>query len=396
MGDLFARRLILSLLKAAKEGRFFFRGFDGKGSYIPIINENAKRVVIIHNGDRGFGILSFENCKYIDVRGNNNPGYTYGIAVINDGTPYTPVGNIWVYGKSDHIKLGYMETYHTGSASGYDSVGIKVQDPSLTSAWTFSTFEIHHNYIHDTRYSGMYLGHNRPDYTGTDQECADGCPYVANFSIHDNRLENLGAYGFNYKGVRSGSTNNHIYNNTIKVNGLIFSGEDSFKDGISLSYFYGTAYAEVYNNWVEKTVGPGLHLREANHIVHDNLILGCGAGNSDSWGHGIVLSKSDYMPSRPARTVKLYENILVESKRYGIVALDRASGYHYRNIIAESGIGEAFSYGTLTEGEGVNANIYEPDADDVGFTRWIDDRDYSNDDFSLTGIPPATSLRILN
>ena len=46
------------------------------------------------------------------------------------------------------------------------------------------------------------------------------------------------------------------------------------------------------------------------------------------------------------------------------------------------GLGERYGSG-LTEGTLDKANIYEADADDVGFKVWIDDGDYSNDDFTL-------------
>jgi hypothetical protein len=379
------------IIEGGPRGDLFFRDFDGSGSYITIQNAAIDRVVITHDGAAGWGILSFYNCKYVDFRGDNNAGFTYGIKVVNDGTPSTPVKNIWVYGKSDHIKLGYIESEHTMGATGNASVGIGVGDASLTNSWTFDTFEIHHNYIHDTRYAGMYLGHNAAhDLNG----CAGGCPYTSGFSIHDNILEDLGSYGITYKSVNG--PNNYIYNNTVKVTGRNegVTGHVA-KQGIGLQYFYNSNYAEVYNNWIEKTQGAGIKAGEAPHLIHDNTILGCGTGNSSFWGHGIAIFESDHMPNRSEQIVKIYKNTIVESIRYGIRSLN-ATGYHYKNIIAESGIGEAFSYGTLTEGTGTDANIYEADADDVGFKVWIDDGDYSNDDFSLIGsIPSPTDLQLV-
>jgi len=381
------------IIEGSARGDLLFRDFDGSGSYITIQNETANRVIITSNGGPGAGILTFEDCKYIDVRGDNNSSFTwtsgckeaecYGIKVVNDGSPSTPVGNVWVRGESDNIKLSYIETDHDG-ATGQASVGLKVGgDTGLTSAWTYDTFEIHHNYFHDTRYHAMYLGHDRPHYTGTGQNCADGCPYVANFSIHDNIMENLGASGFIYKGVKDGSYD-YIYNNIIQNTGIIPA--EISNAGISVSYFYGTAYAEIYYNWVEKTYGPGMNIREANHLIHDNTVVGCGTSEDTRWAQGIYVQKWDSIPDRPSRTIQIYQNTIVEAERYGISdnSGNNPSAFHYRNIIAESGLGEVEEDGSnLTEGTGANANIYEADADDVGFKIWIDDGDYSNDDFSL-------------
>jgi hypothetical protein len=373
------------IIAGGARGSLTFRNFDGNGSYIPIMNEATNRVVITHNARVGWGVLSFYNCKYIDFRGDNNASFTYGIKVINDGSPNTTAGTVWVYGESDHVKLGYIEVAYITGASGTTSSGFMVQDTTLTNSWIFRTFEIHHNYIHDTRYAAMYLGHNAPH--------SENDPYVAGFSIHDNVMEDLGAYGITYKGVKG--PNNYIYNNKIKTTGLVLPSGDVAKQGIGLQYFYQNYYAEIYNNRIEKTVGAGVKVGEADHLIHDNLILGCGTGNSSLWGHAIALFKSDTIPNRADHTVQIYQNTMVESTQYGIKSNDYAIGYHYRNIIAESGIGEAFSFGTITEGAGTNANIYEEDADDVGFKVWIDDGDYSNDDFSLIKVPAPSMLHIV-
>jgi len=383
------------IIQGGVRGNLLFRDFNGNGSYITIKNDATNRVVITHDKTAGWGILSFYNCKYIDFRGNNNASFNYGIKVVSDGTPNIPAGNVWIYGKSDHFKLGYIEIDFASGIQASAGSGIKVGgDKSLTSNWIYDNFEIHHNYIHDTVYAGMYLGFNKPHFNNA---CTvdNSCPYLADFSIHDNLLENIGSYGITFKGIKTGSTDNYIYNNTIRVTGLNESiNSYAAKQGIGIQFFYGTAYAKVYNNRIEKTHGAGIKAGEANHLIHDNEILGCGSGNNSFWGHGIAIFSTDYMPNRPNRTVKISDNIIVESTRYGI-KVNNGSGYYFRNIIAENGIGEALAYGTLIEGIGMKANIYEADADDVGFQVWIDDGDYSNDDFSLSPVPPATGLHIV-
>ena len=79
------------IIKAGARGSLKFQDFNGSGSYITITNENTNtdsKVEITGNGANGSNkILSLYNCKYVDLRGNNDSDITYGIKVINDGTP---------------------------------------------------------------------------------------------------------------------------------------------------------------------------------------------------------------------------------------------------------------------------------------------------------------------
>ena len=356
------------IIDGGARGGLKFQDFNGKGSYITITNENKNpnsKVEI--DGMSGRGCLSLSNCKYVDLRGNNDGDITYGIKVINDNTSKA-AGSVWVYGKSDHIKIGYLEITCEGNTT-FSGNGIFVNDANLTNAWTFDTFEIHHNYIHDTRYAGMYLGQNDPSINNK--------PYVGTFSIHNNLLEDMGTYGITFKGVHADSGVCSIYNNTVKRTGLVSTLSDVYKFGIGFSRFSGTAYANIYNNWIEKTVGAGIQVGDQKHNVYNNIIVGCGTGNDKQLGHGIFTFN--------AKDVELYDNIIIQAKRYGIYG-----GYgitssvsHKRNLIGDSGIGEAGgSY--LTEGTGDQANTYESDVSNLNFKTWSDDGDYSNDDFSFS------------
>ena len=209
------------IIRGGARGSLKFQDFDGAGSYITITNENKdpnSRVVITGNGaDGSKKILTLDNCKYVDLRGDNDADLEYGIKVINDGTPANNA-TVWVMGESDHIKLSYLEIAYDGNTTIY-GIGIIVQDEGLTSAWIFYDFEIHHNYIHNSKYSGMYLGHNKP--------ATNNDPYISTFSVHDNLLEDLGAYGMCAKGVHSSSNNISIYNNSIDNTGLVTVDPDN-------------------------------------------------------------------------------------------------------------------------------------------------------------------------
>jgi F5/8 type C domain-containing protein len=365
------------IIRGGARGGLKFQDFDGAGSYITITNETTNpdsKVEITSDGAGGWGVLSLSNCKYVDLRGDNDSDLEYGIKVINDGTPARS-GTVWVYGDSDYIKLSYIECAFDGNTT-ISGIGIQVQDSSLSSSDDFDTFEIHHNYIHNTRYCGMYLGHNNPSAYEDDQ------PGLKNFSIHDNLFEDMGTYGFNIKGGDGGTFD--VYNNTIKRTG-IGDGDwlnltHTFYSGIKIQFFSNGAYADVHDNWFEQTKGAGV-LNAAGsgyggpHNIYNNTIVGCGTGADPDYGHGIVTLFY-------STGVEAYDNTIIQANGYGISAKDPADLLASRNLIGDCGSGSVRGI-NLIEGTCVDVNIYHADVADFGFDVWSDDGDYSNDDFSL-------------
>lgn len=396
------------IIEGGARGRLTLQNFAGAGSYITIKNDSSGIRPTLTGSTNQAATLLVTNCKYIDLRGDGDPGnHTYGIHVINLHSS----GALKVMGESDHIKLSYLEIEQSGTELSQS--GITVNDSNLTSAWTYDTFEIHHNYIHNVSYAGMYLGHNKPG--------ADDNPYLANFSIHDNILEDLGSYGFTYKGIRAGSVDNFIFNNTVRSSnraagsstGLVMdesqctgdnapyfgcsgAGEgdvSAFKMGFGVSWLYGTAAVDIHDNWVEKTKGPGIKVVQSHVDVHANFLLGCGIQSSSRWGHGIYLQEWNSAETG-SPTIQLYDNIIVEPVGYGISdnGGNTPTALLQRNIIVEAGLGEfENSGGSVTEGIDNNANVFDTDADNICFTSWSDDGDYSNDDFTLTCLYPYSN-----
>jgi len=355
------------IIRGGARGGLKFQDFDGAGSYITITNENTNpdsRVEI--DGRSGFGCLSISNCKYIDLRGNNDGDLAYGIKVINDMTSQT-AGTVWVYGESDHIKISYIEATCEGSTV-IAGIGIFVSDGSLPPSWTFDTFEIHHNYIHDTRYAGMYLGHNDPiSYIS---------PYSARFSVYNNIIENAGTYGMVLKGLNGGP--NSFYNNVVDTTDVVSRPDitDEWRSGIRVRTFDSKYSVDVYDNTVFNTVGPGILAGSGSHNIYNNIVCNAGTGDHVSWGHGIKL----YLGTTGTN---VYDNTIIQAHRYGIYAGGSVvSVSHKRNLIGDCGSGAAGGT-NLTEGTGADANIYHADVADFGFKVWSDDGDYSNDDFSL-------------
>lgn len=381
------------IINGGARGNLSFQDFNGNGSYITITNENVnpdERVIITSDSSGElWAALELRDCKYVDLRGDNDADLPYGIKVIQ--TPSTTAKTVWARQECDHIKIGYIEMCYEGASENIVGGGLMVHDGTLTDAWIFDTFEIHHNYIYNCDYAGMYLGHNIPP--------TEGDPYVANFSVHDNLLEDMGAYGITLKGIHSTSGVCSIYNNTVRPSnrssgggsstGLVFASNGSAWQGIGVQCFYGSTYANIYNNYIEKTKGPGLKIGDQNHQAYDNIICGCGEDTNVDWGHGIVSYYS-------SDGVNIYDNTIIQPGRYGIYALPGAEldgTTLSRNLIGDAVLGEwgEEDSGKIIESSGIDANIYYADVNDFSFNTWSDGSDYSNDRFRTRSLLPVDS-----
>ncbi len=353
------------IIEGGARGNLLFQDFDGSGAYIHIVNQNINPDSKVEIN----GVIQLDNCQYVDLRGDNDPDLTYGIKVLNDGIPSANANSVRVKGKSDHIKISYIEVAFDGNTTSSGN-GIFIADASESSSWIWDTIEIHHNYIHGSRYAGMYLGHS---YAARNDH-----PYLANVSVHDNIIDDSGTYGMTLKSISASSGVCTIYNNKIRVTGLVTKKSNAFKSGMSCHSFYGSAYAKIYNNRVENTVGAGMKFGRSNHQVYNNVVLGCGKSGDGRWANGILLYYN-------ADSVDVYDNLIIQPTGYGIYATSITSNCtDSRNLIGDAGLGERYvASDGMTEGVGSNANIYHTDVADFGFKVWSDDGDYSNDDFSL-------------
>ena len=383
------------ILRAGQRGDLRLQDFNGNGNNIIITNEDSSQdtqVVLTSSGDGSWGVIDIINSRYIDLRGDGDPEVEYGIKTIDDGDPAR--AGIRVFGDGDYIKISNLEFTEIGTHS---SIGINVGIPSEDVNVMYSNFEIHHNWFHDLHYSAMYLGRNKP--------LINDDPYVTNFEVHDNLIEDIQGYGMTHKGVSGGVSN--IYRNTIKR--LTYNPQSDTptddcctpsSNGIGTAYTYNGAVINIYDNWIEDTYDEGIKLCSASPCeeinAYANVVLNSGQCTYDSdsqqWehAHGIRVGTGN-------GPYHVYDNVIIECGRYGILvkgAVSTGSTTVERNIVANCGYGgwEEYSIGDTIWGEGVNENIYETDPSDIGFVAWSDDGNYSNDNFNLSsGTTPTCS-----
>jgi len=305
------------IIEGGTRGKLTLQNFDGSGSYISIVNENTNpdsRVIINDDGTSVGGVLRIDNCQYIDLKGNNDADLTYGILVQSDSDDDGDTSaSVFISGlSSNHIKISYLEIDNVGSSRN-DTSGIQVGAWATSSAVTWDTFEISHNYIHDIRFCGMYLGMNQPS---NDE-------YVRNFSIHDNLIEDVGSDGILYKGLASGGTE-LIYNNVIDNIGILdrVGYDQEYKSGIRYRS-YGNYSGSIYQNKITNAKGPGI--TSENSHIYENLMAHTGYDNTmgcsadDGCESGILV----YDPDSTGYTGMVIEdNIIIDAETYGIYNYD--------------------------------------------------------------------------
>jgi len=409
------------ILRAGERGNLILQNFNGQGTYITITNEvvtPSKPVTIINSeGNYWWTVLMLLNCKYVDFRGDADPNLiktdrSKGIIVQNSGgwggdTPARS-GNIQLGGDSHHLKFSYVDTnclnntafaIRSDGKSDGRGIGIHMADNNYGGiVWDY--FEIHHNWIHDIIGQGCYLGVNDPyckqpgEYPG----CTTGRPHIRNLAFHHNIIEDTGAEGCDIKGSDSGTI--EVYDNQMRRTGKTYVNPDKnlqtdMTAGYKIAWTTGCTM-NVHDNYVESTGGPGIYIIGAytqNDLakipaniptvnVHNNVVVNSGT-RSDNLVHssGIISRYRSY-------DCDVYDNIVIQSNHYGLLVGQSEDVMDARrNIIADCAQGEVYvAPGTVyTEGTGADANIYYPDAASVGFAKWSDDGDYSNDDFRIIG-----------
>ena len=371
------------------------------GNYITITNYPSDARVVFNKQDTSPAIIFSNSASWIDLRGDGLSGNDwvtkctdascYGIVIQQEIAESSGAGMIRVEDSdSDNIKIGYIEIDGSNHGAYTGTSGIQVQSTGLTSSVTLDSYEIHHIYVHDIRYAGLYLGNNDPVDAGN---CAGGCPYLANFLIHDNLFVDIGAYGIGFKGLGIANTDSKVYNNYIlpsnrasgNSTGLVDRVDrEVFAAGLGISYPYGQEI-KIYNNWVEKAYGTGINLHDTDFssvTVYNNVILGCGTSDDSAYGGGILY---DGTSGHAVDGINIFNNTIVDPVRYGIITGNTLDGgTEYDNLIVNPGIGYVLSPDVdFIEGTGDFADTEKATGAEVGFVTWDGGSDYSAYNFDL-------------
>ena len=324
-----------------------------------------KRVIVNYSG--GYGAIQLRNCSYVDLNGNNDPDLEYGILIQSSETLIAGINHLE---GDDHIEISYIEI-DLSNVPGTTGSGIVIGNENVDDETIiYDTFEIHHNYIHNVRYAGMYLGKNQGANYGLDD------PWIKNIRVHHNLFEDMGHYGITMKGIHSTNVESAIYYNTLRPSnpvsgcstGLVPSASgDDFRSGFGTMMANGGGIVKMYGNYVEKAYSNGIKLfttsPSTTGYCYDNIVVGSGCGATDAEEkHGIRYGSTN------TGTQYNYNNTIINSAGYGIYlngAVKAGNVLMNRNQIG-GGLGEWYEeqIGDGVEGTGENANVYHNNIED--------------------------------
>ncbi len=309
----------------------FLRITNLKGSpEKPIVVINGPGKVIIHNEDKGGG-MAFRNCEYIHFTGTGDKRTNYGILI---DTAYIGATGLGIEELSNHFEIDHVEICNTGFA------GLMVKtDPSCDSTTWQSHFEmqdirIHHNYIHNTRGEGMYIGFSKPGLY--EKKCS---AFPIKVSAH--RIKNLKIYnnvvtktGFDGIQIGCATENIEVYNNEIS-----YFGQRCDKDG----KYYGMTGIVVgggssgayYKNRITDGMGSAFQIfGEGDIYLFDNMIIRAGQA---AYCSEIEVSPSsifgDDRTEHNGYSVFIFNNTIIDPPGK---AIDFRNLNHKKNIIVNN------------------------------------------------------------
>lgn len=257
-----------------------FTNWTGTAEYpIVIVNKHGTGRVEISDAVPGnpgaprATAIYLQHCKYIDLRGDNDPAYRYGIEISRAGGNGSGAGQrgVEVTGKSSNVEISFLEIHNVAFA------GIMVkQDPS-SSDFTlnhpnlvYRDISIHDNYIYDVGGEGMYVGYSfwTSNRNGTGLEFAHN---IIGLRIYNNLVEDCA-----WDGIQVGASTEDvaIHDNVIIRSGGTVDTGASGNGGQGIQLGGGTT-GLCYNNLILNSRTNGISLNGiGDNYVFNNLIVG--------------------------------------------------------------------------------------------------------------------------
>lgn len=235
-----------------------FIDFKGtKSNPIRIINNGIVNIDFNKQGG-----LRFINSHYIIFDGQtlDEP---YGFKIASKGK--TNHSAVYVGGLSSNIEIFGIEIVKSGFAGIMAKTDPSPDDPK---AWRFnyvlSNLKLHHNYIHDTKGEGMYIG-----YFTYEEKNGVKAHSVKNTKVWANKFENIGWDGFQ---IGCADYNTEVHNNTINNYGT--DDKQFHTAGMSINSGFN---GKIYNNTIQNGTGPGIIITPLDSAsIYNNTISNVG------------------------------------------------------------------------------------------------------------------------
>ncbi len=303
------------------------------------------------------------------LKGTPAPGaYEHGIKVAKADSngvdiDYNHYNESWIGGtfvESKNVEVAYLEIGNVGFSGIQAKYEAGVTYPANA---LLDGLKLHHNYIHDTRGEGLYIGWT-----------FDGHPWVANVSIHDNVIVNTGWDGIQ---LNRSKGQNAIYNNVVDRYAVAPS-DLAQNEGITVS----ASRVNIYNNWVRAAgamSGTALFYTpyDASRI-YNNVFIRPTAEDAI-----IVRKGATELTALPSARTDLINNTIVQPVKHGITVYDSVDtpvAFH-NNIIADPIEGTFINSGSPSFSQSHNLR-----AETVAEVRFAD---AATDDYDLAAGSPA-------
>ncbi|QJW88146.1 T9SS type A sorting domain-containing protein [Spirosoma taeanense] len=276
--------------------------------------------------------IAFQGCRYFQITGTGDKRYEYGIRISQTGTN---ISGLNITNMSSDCEVDHMEVSNTGFAG----IMIKTDptcDPATQRAnFTMYNVKVHHNYVHDTKGEGLYIGNSFWN-GGMTRNC-DGVdvkvfPHnIVGLEIAYNRTENTGCEGIQY----ACAPESQVHHNTVYNSGI--DPFDPYQDnGVQIG---GGVSGRFYNNTIRKAQGTGLMI--VGHLgpnyIYNNIITKAG-------DNGIFVDER--AGSLPNVDIVLANNTINKVKGEGIKLYNETQNTYILNT-AITGVGDNKYLSTL-------------------------------------------------
>lgn len=305
----------------------------------PIIIKNCGGVAHIKGKDGAtYGPILVQYSAHIKMTGTGDPASLYGIKVEGgaNGISFSEL--------TTDVEVENVEVCNTGFAGIMAKTDPTCAEPrSWRENFIMYNVHLHHNYIHDVKGEGFYVG-NSFYVTGAPSTAA--CPIAGStetfkkyahiidgVDIHDNIVKRAGCEGIQ---VGSAPKNCKIHDNVIDTSG-IYPFALYQNNGLQIGNGTGGL---VYNNFIRFSPGNGIScLGIGDNFLYNNIIIHSGATDSTS-GSGIFMDEQATPDSVLGTGMKFINNTIINPKDNGIrIYNDRiANNLIYNNIIVQLGV----------------------------------------------------------
>jgi len=316
--------------------RILLKNFNGTAANPIIIqNCNGKTTIDVRTQNNPGYSIAINNSNHFRLTGSGHPDHEYGI-VTYGGTMGVTVGGLSGTGiEIDHINANFAE---------FASFMVKTDPNCDPTTWrenfVMQDVYIHHNYAyHPNDGEGFYIGFTFSsgyDITCDGQQTTVYGHLIENLNLHDNIAQDTGAEGIQV----SSAPDANIYNNVVYK-----AGQRPFaqfqNNGIQIGY----ENVNVYSNWVRVVANTGIIVFGPGHRIYNNLVTDVGGngifGDDRTTGDGI----------------HVINNTIVRAGNHGIYLLynETTPAVAKNNLIVTPGDGYLVYFDTVDDSNNLNA-----------------------------------------